>query len=248
MIDWFSVAVRAGLPVAVALAGGLVGVLGGRRSQTTASLVVHFAAGAFLALVAVHLLPEAGEQAGWPGAVMATAVGWSLCAAISRRVGATCPGCTVGHTHPGQLAYGPALLAVVAVHSTLDGLALAGADLHGRTGELLSLAVLTHKLPEGMAVAAVCRTAGRSTAQALGLTALVQSGTVLGFLAGLLLFRVNETVLGLGLGLVSGSLVYLAALTLRADREARRQKGSLLMAAGGAVLVLVVHLATGGRH
>lgn len=245
---WSLAAARVGLPFGAALAGGLIGALGGGRNRTAAGLAVHFAAGAFLALVFLHLLPESGEQAGWAPAFVALAVGWTACAGVTRRSGAACPGCATGHTHNGQLTYGVPLLAVVALHSTMDGLALAGAVGHGHAGELLSLAVLAHKLPEGMAVAAVCRAGGQSAARALGLTALVQSGTAVGFLAGVWLFQLGPLLLGLGLGVVAGSLLYLVFLTFRAEREAEHPVLNVSMAAAGALLVLAAHAAAGTGH
>lgn len=245
---WSLTAARVGLPFGAALVGGLIGAFGGGRNRASAALAVHFAAGAFLVLVVIHLLPEAGEQAGWGPALAAATLGWVVCAGLTRRTGTACPGCATGHAHAGQFTYGVPLLVAVTLHCTLDGLALAGAAGHGASGELLALAVLAHKLPEGIAVAAVCRAGGLSPGRALGVTALVQSGTLLGAAAGTLLFRISGLLLGLGLGVVAGSLLYLVDLTLRSEREARHPALNLGMAAVGAALGLVAHAVTGSGH
>ncbi len=242
--EWSENLVRAGLPFGAALLGGLAGAAGVGRARAVSVPLVHFAAGAFLAVALVYLLPEAAELASWPTALLAVAAGVALCGLLAR-TGAACPACD--HQKPVVDArLGTPLLLVIAVHGGLDGMALAGAGDAHHTSEVLPLAMLLHKLPEGLAVAAVCRASGLSFGRTLFLTALVESPTFLGLGLGMLLGSVSGPLLGAALGAVAGSFLYLVWLTLLGrHQQAPRPALSGCVMASGAFLVLVARLAGG---
>jgi zinc transporter ZupT len=75
-------------------------------------------------------------------------------------------------------------------------------------GLLIFVAVSYHKVPEGMALMTVCRMSGFTVARSLGLTFLVEMTTGLGALVGLLLQGLSTQGLGLLLGVVAGSFLY----------------------------------------
>jgi zinc transporter, ZIP family len=270
-VEWSGLIARAGIPVAAALAGGAVGAAGTGKSRIPASLIVHFAAGAFLAVALIHLLPEAAEGAGWPAALLGAAVGSGFCALLARWAGGFCPACLGGKEDSrhgagtlspipsplgtarvqvweqgGRLRLGIPLLVVVSVHSALDGLALVGEGrAHVGDVDLISMAVLLHKLPEGMAVAAVCRSLGMSAASALVVTAFVEACTFAGLLAGLLIGSIGERALSLGVGVVAGTFLYLVVLTFSRDRDAPYPLADAGAAVAGGLLILLSRLAVG---
>src|SRR5439155_3955505 len=94
---WGSVYVRAAIPVAAAIAGGIVGTLAASRGRLLTVPLVQFAAGAFFGLALLHLMPEAAEQTSWPGAIFAAAAGMLACALLARWAGSFCPACEAGH-------------------------------------------------------------------------------------------------------------------------------------------------------
>src|SRR3954468_7529254 len=115
----FDLVVRAGLPVAAALVGGAAGAgLWTRRGSL--GPLVHFAAGAFLGLALLDLLPEAAVPAGWPAAGGAALLGALATLFLSRWVGARCPGCALGHGEVLRHRLGTPLLCVVGLHCILD--------------------------------------------------------------------------------------------------------------------------------
>jgi zinc transporter, ZIP family len=245
--EWAEALTRAGVPVAAAMLGGLAGAVGVGRSRTVIAPLVHFAAGAFLAIALLYLLPEAAEMAGWPAALLTMTLGLGLCAALGTWAGASCPACDVpdGPTLDGRL--GVSLMLVVGLHSILDGLALAQTG-HGHghhSGEILPLAMLFHKVPEGLAVAAVCRAGGKTLAAALGLTALVEAPTFLGVLAGAAIGSVSEFFLGAALGAVAGSFLYLVGLTVSGSGKNARPAFNNCVTVSGIVIVLAARLALG---
>lgn len=239
-------------PVVAGMAGGLVGAFGG-GGVAGKRAIIGFAAGAFLALALLHLIPEAALEIGWPLALASAALGYAVSLLISRRASGFCPACSLTgdpepprpaldrkpvHAEPG---IGAPLLLVVAVHCLLDGLALTGSGRHGHTAELMSLALLVHKLPEGMAVAAVLRSQGRGVGAAIGITALVEALTLAGALLGATLLAQGAWLLAALTGAVGGSFGYLSGLTLLTLMRQRRS--NLLAAGAGALLLILGHVA-----
>src|SRR5207244_1247465 len=102
---------------------------------------------------------------------------------------------------------GGALLLVVAVHSLLDGVPLA----FPQGAAALSAALLLHKVPEGLAIAAVARASGFPLPQAIAVTAAVEGCTLVGAALGVALGHAHGAVLAAGMGLVAGSFLSLVA-------------------------------------
>jgi ZIP family zinc transporter len=254
--QFLSLFLLAGIPVATALLGGLIGALGtgGRRLPT--GLIINFAAGAFLAVALFHLLPEAASRTGWPITLAAGGAGWVLSLLLAKWAGGFCPACQDPHVatandrvaveHATSLVFGLPLLIVIGFHSSLDGLALVGGAQGSEAADLLTLAVLIHKLPEGMAVAAICRSEGKSPAASLGITALIEAATFVGLAFGVLVGHGGGLLLGVTLGMVAGSFIYLVALTFLAP--ATRHAAQVVSAAAGALLILGARLLFHGLH
>lgn len=223
----------AAAPVFAAWVGAVIGALGagGRRAFTI--WVVHFAAGAFLALAVAHLLPEAAEGVQWPAALVTAALGVAACWLLTRWAGGFCPACSLDEADPLPTELRIPLLLVITVHSALDGLALAHGD-HAARMELLSAVVLVHKIPEGIAIAAVARSTGRSTLSALGITVAVEACTFLGLAIGNAINGLGGGFLSMAQGVTAGSFIYLTGLTLAPDRKSPRAVPNVIAAVIGA--------------
>lgn len=240
--------IQGGGPFAAAVVGGAIGALtAGARRELLAPLV-HFAAGAFLGIALLHLLPEAGHLVGWPLTLALAAAGWALAWLLTRWAGAACPGCAVRSEEWLQHRLRWPLVVVVALHSFLDGLPLTRqiSDPGAAYGtELLSAAMLLHKLPEGLAIAVLARASGLNLPAALGLTTAVESCTLLGASAGLLLGQAHSPALGLALALTAGSFLWLVFLTVRDLPGAARPLTNMCATAAGTLVVLITRLAGG---
>ncbi|MFN3648181.1 MAG: ZIP family metal transporter [Armatimonadota bacterium] len=222
----------------------MAGALTARRGGSVVSPLVHFAAGAFLALALLLLLPDGAAHAGWPAAILAAVVGAGACHLLARRTGASCPACPTGVEMLTHQEVVVPLLAFVALHSVLDGLPLVSGDHHHHES-LVAAAILLHKLPEGLAVSALLRASGSSAARAFLLTAAVEACTFLGVLLGLALGQVSSLWLGLAVAGVAGSFLYVAGLALVDVGRSARPSQNRAAAALGAIVVMAARLALG---
>jgi ZIP family zinc transporter/zinc and cadmium transporter len=116
------------------------------------------------------------------------------------------------------------------LHTFFDGVAIASGFLvSGRLGFLLFLAVMLHKLPEGVTIASMMVAGGESRGRALGAAAVLGGATVLGVL-------VTEQMTALarhGLALSAGVTLYVAASNLVPEFQAKRAWWSALSFFGG---------------
>jgi zinc transporter ZupT len=146
--------------------------------------------------------------------------GYGLFALISKYVFHVCPACAASHfddatTHRfGEIAL--AMMVALAIHCTVDGLALAaGREETGARAQVIDAAMMfaicVHKAPEGMALGALLLGAGFSPSKMLWMVAAVESTTILGGLLGHFVFHgVSEFWLGAALANAGGGFLFLA--------------------------------------
>lgn len=226
--------------LAVAAAGGAP-----EAHQRRISALVSVAAGALLAVTLADVLPEAAAVLSLPGALLAAATGYLLFYLIGRYIYPICPACAV-HTHahgaphddscdhahhherPDLRRTATLLGCMVALHAAMDGIAVASGQevaLHasGPSSALLQslpllVAVSLHKLPEGLALAALLLGGGFGRARAFALTAGIESATLLGGAVGVTLFaNAPEAIPAALMAHTGGGFLYLAAQALRAE-------------------------------
>jgi zinc transporter ZupT len=135
-------------------------------------------------------------------------------------------------THRLSASAGHSALLGLTLHTFFDGVAIAsGFLISGRLGILLFLAVLLHKLPEGVTIASVMVAGGQSHGRAVGSAAVLGGATLLGAL-------LTEQVAPLarhGLALSAGVTLYVAASNLVPEFQAKRGWLTALAFFGGAV-------------
>jgi ZIP family zinc transporter/zinc and cadmium transporter len=125
------------------------------------------------------------------------------------------------------------------VHTFFDGVAIgAGFGVSARTGSLVFLAVLLHKIPDGFTVASIAITSGFSRRVALGTSVLLGVSTVTGVLAVVLIGQPSYA-----LAISAGTTLYVAASDLMP--EVNRDPGvklALLVFAGVGLFLLAGEL------
>jgi zinc transporter ZupT len=239
---------RVGLAFALAVAGGAISAaipLSHRRLCALISL----AAGSLLGVTLFSILPESSETMRWWELALALGSGYVVFALISRYVFHVCPACAASHfdettsQHFREIAL--ALVAALAIHSTMDGIAMAaGHETHEPTGQLdlsIVLAVCAHKVPEGLALGSLLLGAGYRPLTVTGWVAAVEATTLLGGGLGLLWLRgVPAFWVWAVLTHAGGGFVYLA--THAVFGELARHGRRLVLASFGAGMLVILLL------
>jgi zinc transporter ZupT len=221
--------------VAAAL-GNVVGALAVvrhlERSLHAIDAGIAFGAGFMLSVAVIDVLPVAlRDGVGGAGFVLA---GY-LAVHVTQHV--LNPHFHYGEeTHRVTAVTGFTALAGLSLHTFFDGVAIASGFLaSGRLGMLLFLAVLVHKLPEGVTMASMMLAGGQSKARAVGSAAVLGGATLLGAI-------LTEAVGPLarhGLALAAGVTLYVAASNLVPEFQNRRRWSSAAAFFGGVAVFFV---------
>jgi zinc transporter ZupT len=221
------------LVFAVAAArGNVVGALAVvrhlRRGLRLIDACLAFGAGFMLAVTVLGVLPEVFT--GSSGAAFYVLAGYF---AVHLAQHVFTPHFHFGEeTHRLSASAGNSALLGLTLHTFFDGVAIAsGFLISGRLGILLFLAVLLHKLPEGVTIASVMVAGGQSRGRAVGSAAVLGGATILGVL-------LTEQVAPLarhGLALSAGVTLYVAASNLVPEFQSKRGWLTALAFFGGAV-------------
>jgi zinc and cadmium transporter len=135
-------------------------------------------------------------------------------------------------THHVSLSAGHSALLGLTLHTFFDGVAIAsGFMVSGRLGILLFLAVLLHKLPEGVTIASVMVAGGHSRGRAVGGAVVIAGATLLGFL----LTEQVKPLAQYGLAVSAGVTLYVAASNLVPQFQGTRGWLTALAFFGGGV-------------
>ncbi|MET8628191.1 ZIP family metal transporter [Kitasatospora sp. NPDC004669] len=250
--------------VLVAAGAFLMTLIGGFVAQRTGDrrhLVLGFAAGLMLGVVAFDLLPEAihqapGEVHGVPQALLMFAVGFLTIHVVERAVAIHRghEGEYAEHTHGHHHAHahhagaqGIGLTAALALvgHSVMDGFAIGAAFQAGTTvGTVVAIAVVAHDFADGFNTYTITRLYGNNRRRALTLLAADALAPVSGA-AITLAFTIPEHLLGLYLGFFSGFLLYLATSDILPEAHSPHPSRSTLLCtvAGVGFMWLVIGFA-----
>jgi ZIP family zinc transporter/zinc and cadmium transporter len=225
----------AGFAVAAAL-GNVVGALAVvrhlQRGLRFIDACLAFGAGFMLAVAVLGVLPVVLE--GSPNAALYVLAGY-FAVHLAQHV-------LTPHFHFGEETHrltpsaGLSALLGLTLHTFFDGVAIASGFLvSSRLGILLFLAVLLHKLPEGVTIASVMVAGGQSRARAVAGAAVLGGATILGVL-------LTEQVAPLakhGLALAGGVTLYVAASNLVPEFQAKRGWLTAVAFFGGAMSFFV---------
>jgi ZIP family zinc transporter/zinc and cadmium transporter len=133
-------------------------------------------------------------------------------------------------THSVTTAISLSALAGLLMHTFVDGVAISAGFTVGRElGVLVFLAVVLHKLPEGLAIASLFLAAGQSPRIAVAAAGALGLTTLLGV-------AVTESIAGLaenGLPLAAGVTLYVAASNLVPEFQSKRGWSLALYFFGG---------------
>jgi len=238
---------RAALAFALALAGGAVSARAGVSHQRLCAMI-SVAAGTLLGVTLFSILPESCHAMRWWELAVAAGSGYAVFGLLSRYVFHVCPACAASHfdettTHHFSEIAG-ALVVALAVHSTMDGVALAaGHEAGGEMDLSMLVAVCAHKVPEGLALGALLLGAGLRRGRVLAWVAAVEATTPLGCALGLWGLRhVNEWWIAAVLAHAGGGFVFLAAHAVLGELMKHGKAVVLGAFAAGVALIAMLNL------
>ncbi len=240
------------MAMAATLAAALGAVLGlsltGLRSS--ARRMVGFSGGLLAGVALFGLLPEVGEEIGWPTGVLLLAAGYLLLLGIDRNVYAVCPTCSHDHDHEDCSStlhgFAAPLIVAATLHAFLDGWSIATSQSAAAVGLRVSLplALCLHKIPEGIALGAILRASTSSRGRAFAWCLAAESATLFGAGSGLeMASRVTARWLHYPLAVAGGCLLYLGYHAVHAEWRNRRSWSALVPGATGAAGAAVLQLA-----
>jgi len=215
------------LAFALAVVGGVMGAKLPRSHRRLCALI-SLGAGTLLGVTVFGILPESSEALRWWQLLIALASGYGVFFLITKYVYHVCPACAASHfdettTHRfSEIAR--AMMIALAIHCTVDGLAIAAGQEAGEAqpteagrvvGISVVLAICVHKIPEGLALGALLLGAGLSFGKIMLRVTAVEATTLLGGGVGVFFLR-NVSVFWVGAALAhaGGGFLYLAAHAL----------------------------------
>ena len=205
------------LSTIVALITALVGVwLTGLQSRTRR--MVPFSAGLLLGVALFGLFPEALAAAGALGSFALFGLGYLFLMLVDQYVYPVCPTCSHDHDHKACSTalhgFAVPLVSATMLHSFLDGWSIATSGFVPAAGVrfALPLAILVHKIPEGLALGSILRASLKSRGMALVWCFVVEGTTLMGGWVGLAMAPSLGTVwITYPLAVAGGCFFYLAA-------------------------------------
>lgn len=166
----------AGLAAIAALTSGAAAI-SAHRSGRHLKWIVPVSGTLLLGVAAFGLLPEVAEEIGWWHALSVAIAAFVFLFFLDRLV----------FPHSVRTAgFATPLVIATAIHASIDGWGLVTVQMAG-TGlaSSIAVAIILHKIPEGLALGGLLRAATGRNDKAFALCVLAETPTLLGALAGL---------------------------------------------------------------
>jgi zinc transporter ZupT len=227
-----------GLVAALAeLLGGSLVVLRKQWPKQVQEYLLALGAGFILALVFLELIPESMHAAGM-GAPLYILLGYSVLHFFEHTI--------VGHLHFGEETHREVMLSSIAsvstflglfVHAFFDGFAISvGMRYDFYLGLLIFIAVLLHKIPEGLTIASVMLAAAHRRRTAFLASAAIGVATILGILSVFLISDISESFMGVAFAFSAGIATYVGASDLIPEINHSKNRIIPLLVFGGMLL------------
>jgi len=228
------------LATLIAAVGALLGVwMTGAHGN--ARRLVSFSGGLLLGVAVFGLLPEVGNQIGWVPSAVLFAAGYFLLMIIDRYAYPVCPSCSHDHDHnscsTALHGFAAPLILATALHAFLDGWSIVTSAWAGApgVGAALPVALVLHKIPEGVALGALLRAAVSTRLRAFGWSLVTESMTMAGAAAGLALApHVGIRWLHYPLAIAGGCFFYLGFHAVHSEWRRTRTWSAFVPGATGA--------------
>jgi zinc transporter ZupT len=235
-----------GLVAAIAeILGGSLVVFRKQWPKQVQEYLLALSAGFILSLVFLELVPESIHALG-PEAPIYMLLGYAVLHFFEHAI--------VGHLHFGEEVHAELMVSKAAsvstfgglfIHAFFDGFAIsAGMQFDFYLGLLVFVAVLLHKIPEGLTIASVMLAAARPRRIALLASGAIGVATMLGIISVFFLSGIDERIVGTAFAFSAGIATYVGASDLIPEVNHSKNRiipllvfvGMLLMYAGTLML------------
>lgn len=217
--------------------GGALVVLRKQWPRKVQEYLLALSAGFILALVFVELLPESIHAVGMEASLYML-LGYAVLHFFEHTI--------VGHLHFGEETHHEVMVSKVAsfstfggllIHAFFDGFAISvGMQFDFYLGMLIFVAVLLHKIPEGLTIATVMLASNQPRRTALLASVAVGAATLVGVLSVFLLATIDEAVVGIAFAFSAGVATYVGASDLIPEINHSRNRVIPLMVFAGMLL------------
>jgi zinc transporter ZupT len=243
-----------GMVAAIAeILGGSLVILRKQWPARVQEYLLALSGGFILALVFLELVPESLKSVGLEAPAFML-LGYSVLHFFEHTI--------VGHLHFGEETHHDVMVSKVAslstfvglfIHAFFDGFAIsAGMQFNFYLGFMIFVAVLLHKIPEGLTIASVMLAAEHPRRRALLASAAIGIATMLGIVSVFMLSAVSERVVGIAFAFSAGVATYVGASDLIPEINKSRNRTIPVLVFGGMALFYVgmklVSLYTGAAH
>ena len=227
-----------GLITAVAeILGGSLVVLRKQWPARVQEYLLALSAGFILALVFLELVPESIRAIGYDAPAFML-LGYSVLHFFEHTI--------VGHLHFGEETHHDVMVSKAAslstfvglfIHAFFDGFAIsAGMQFNFYLGLMIFIAVLLHKIPEGLTIASVMLAAEHRRKTALLASVSIGVATMIGIVTVFMLSAVSEHVLGIAFAFSAGIAAYVGASDLIPEINKSGRRIIPLLVFGGMAL------------
>jgi ZIP family zinc transporter/zinc and cadmium transporter len=223
------------IAASASMLGSLILIIFHKWSEKNSLLIINFSAGIMLTLAFCHLIPEGIELNS--KTMVYTLIGFSIMFFLQFVVlfhpchDQEC--LNTKHTHIVSITG-------LSLHSILDGLIIAvGFEANSKLGILTTLAILLHKLPDGITISGILLHDGAPKKKVFNISLINACFTPIGTIFGMFLLKnISASTLGALLGITAGSFIFLSASDLIPETHKCKNRITAFMLFAGIIFIL----------
>lgn len=233
------------------VAAGLTALQARKFPHSWERTLLALGAGFMIALVFLDLIPESFHLSTSENtAVIFILIGFSILHFFEHTVVEHFHFGEETHQHP-NVSHTSAFGAVggLALHAFFDGMAIASiSKAHSELGILACIAILLHKIPEGLTVASVMTAGNRDPKKAKQATYVLGLSTILGALLVVLFVEIDQSIIGILFALSAGAALYVAACDLIPEINKTKGRKVPFLVFLGMLMLYLSKLLLGNMH
>ncbi|HZY09963.1 MAG TPA: ZIP family metal transporter [Bacteroidota bacterium] len=222
------------IAAAAEILGGTLIILRKEWPKRVQEYLIALSAGFLLALVFFELIPESLHFLG-ETAPLYILIGFGLLHFFEHTL--------VGHFHFGEETHHEVMVSRVAstaafsglfIHAFFDGLSIsAGMQYEFSIGLLVFIAILLHKIPEGLTMASIMIAGNMSRTNAFLASLAIGAATMLGVITVLLISGIDQKAVGIAFAFSAGAATYVGASDLIPEINRSENRITPLIVFGG---------------